>query len=734
MKYIKVVLLLVVFFFAVGCAVPKDVDSIESNFSFDQVPVASVEGKNAEISKSTYNRMVGDILYYIDSKWDEEEKKLKNISVYRLQRGSEESEILTDLGDAELISFFADETKAVYCFYTESEEETEKFYLRKMNQDKEVAYDVEVSYEGISGGEGPLVRIGTVAAGEADREGKVCLAGTQGDLYLFNEEGQIVRIEKAPWDGDTYNGSTCGLVNAGENGIYTWMLNGKKVSLQKVNMDDGTIEKEIEVNVEGITNISLTIYSGYDRGIFIADSNSLWSYLPSKGVLEYILDWGDSTVGLRQYIIDAISTLEDGSLYVAAHKPSQDVELVHIFNKDVSEIPETSERQIVTIGVLKHLMTGKSSLVILKNGIEAYERKTEYQVELHPYDSVFDLEMDLIRGEGPDLICLGESGVDAEILAAKGVLEDLEPYFEVSDTVKMDDLLPAVQEAGMIDEKFRCVHYDFWLSGLLVKKGVTDNGSWTAEDYIRLGEENPGIRLTWTGNDRDWYRTSVLENLIKWDRGHYVDWIEKKCCFDSDDFISLVERINNLEIQRNDEEYNTSKEAYMNRVFQGEELTGRWSISKPSQLVDYIEAMEEEFASLELAGYPTWEKEPFYKLDSEAPLGINSASLNKEAAWGLVEILLSEEFQKEVKGNIPVRQDAFYAFYDKDYYGKTILSEEGKERFCYLVEHAHWTTISYTDKILNIVGEEVAPVWAGDRTAKQAADIIQNRVSVYLNE
>ena len=114
-------------------------------------------------------------------------------------------------------------------------------------------------------------------------------------------------------------------------------------------------------------------------------------------------------------------------------------------------------------------------------------------------------------------------------------------------------------------------------------------------------------------------------------------------------------------------------------------------------------------------------------------LGLNSASTKKEAAWRFLEVLLSKDFQEKIE-IIPARQDVFEIFIDKEFYNKTVLSEEGKELLRYLVEHAHWEAGAYTDKIIDIIHEEVAPVWAGDRTAEQAADIIQNRVSVYMSE
>ncbi|MCI8529779.1 MAG: carbohydrate ABC transporter substrate-binding protein, partial [Lachnospiraceae bacterium] len=478
---------------------------------------------------------------------------------------------------------------------------------------------------------------------------------------------------------------------------------------------------------------TLTLYNGYDHGILIDDSDSLWCYLPGQGAPEHILNWGDSTIGLKQYTIDAIGVLENKSLYIAAHRPSQDITLVNISNKDALEITETPEIQVVTVGILKQYE--KVMELSLNKEIEEYKEKTGHQAELCSYDSVLDLELALVRGEGPDIICLGLFGLDADILAAKGVLEDLEPYFEMSSNLKMEDLLLAVREAGTINEKFRCVIESFAISGALVKEGITDNGSWTVEDYIKLGEENPDIPLSLAyGSNKDWYRTSVLDYILEWNRMWYVDWKEKKCYFDSVNFVSLLERISRLEIHWNEnEDYGVKKEDYMERVFQQQELVGEWSVGDPSSFVYYMEAMDTEYGSLELAGYPSQEKGPYCRLKAIMSLGINSASLNKDRAWQFLAFLLSEDHQKEISSNIPVRSDSFENFLNTEKNG-VCLSENEKELFRYLVEHAHWKANSLTDKILSIIHEEVAPVWAGDRTAEQAANIIQNRVSVYLNE
>ena len=41
---------------------------------------------------------------------------------------------------------------------------------------------------------------------------------------------------------------------------------------------------------------------------------------------------------------------------------------------------------------------------------------------------------------------------------------------------------------------------------------------------------------------------------------------------------------------------------------------------------------------------------------------------------------------------------------------------------------------AYNDALLKIVSEEAAPYFAGQKSAKEVADIIQSRVQIYVNE
>ena len=88
--------------------------------------------------------------------------------------------------------------------------------------------------------------------------------------------------------------------------------------------------------------------------------------------------------------------------------------------------------------------------------VRLYNRQSkEYRVELVTYersanlsknDLVGELELQLMRGEGPDIMELTSMYVDT--LADKGAFEDLTSYYQTSDKVKKEDLLGCVRKSG----------------------------------------------------------------------------------------------------------------------------------------------------------------------------------------------------------------------------------------------------------------------------------------------
>lgn len=72
--------------------------------------------------------------------------------------------------------------------------------------------------------------------------------------------------------------------------------------------------------------------------------------------------------------------------------------------------------------------------------------QNDYKVKVQRYESTDAMFLDLVRGQGCDLLAL--SPTDLTILADKGGLENLAPYLDKSEKVSREDLFDAVVEAG----------------------------------------------------------------------------------------------------------------------------------------------------------------------------------------------------------------------------------------------------------------------------------------------
>lgn len=747
----KVVLLFVLLLFITGCAKQEDTkkeevtaDSLESGLE-EKVAVALWEDSNLKLKYS--EQLIGDTLYYLDTKWDEENQELMQASIFRKERNKQEAEEILKITEGKYIVYLVDEAENIYCIYAKEEENNRNYYIKKIKKDGEVIFEQLIQYQGAAWENLEAEQKENIISAEVNTNGEICLVNPYGDLFLFDASGQLLCISNASWEESTYYGARCGLLNMGKEGIFTYFINGKEVSLQKIDMSNGKLEAEFKLQVGQQNGTTLEIYNGYNMGAFISDSKILWRYNSAEKKLEEILNLGNSNVNLQDYMIDTIGVLKEENLYIKAHKTSDNVTFVEINYKDKSEV---AQKQIITMAMIERESVTYSSSntpipempTELEQMISAFNRQSEeYQVELYPYSSYFDMTTDLLQGKGPDLLSL--SDMDISVLANKGVLTDLLPYFEKSDIISKEDLLPSILNAWTINNKIVCVFPNFGINGFYVEKGRTKEGGWTPEEFVALGEDYPGAMLE--ENNITYYYSTIFHDIIQADLENYLDWEKKECYFNSDRFISLLERVKNLSepklsrpkvTKETMEEYFAWKQAELERFYNKEQLTVGFGLNSVSNFADNIE----DIGSIgELAGYPNQSGKPYYNINPgiDSTFGINSVSECKEGAWTFLEYLLSKEYQF-MSTSFPVRQDAFDHHIElKEMYNgykKIDLSEEEKDYIRNLVAHAYWAGASSVNDVFVIISEETRPVWSGEKTAAEAADIIQKRVSIFMNE
>lgn len=109
-------------------------------------------------------------------------------------------------------------------------------------------------------------------------------------------------------------------------------------------------------------------------------------------------------------------------------------------------------------------------------------------------------------------------------------------------------------------------------------------------------------------------------------------------------------------------------------------------------------------------------------------------SQHDDLAWSFIERLLDYSFQRNCLGMyFPARKDVLidiiesYEGIDPDFnsnYGDSVYQ---------MIENTSNRTI-YDSPVVSIIMEEADAFLVGDKSAEAVADIIQNRVSIYLSE
>ncbi len=710
--------------------------SPEPVFASDEyMSVASWDVSGIDLHAS--HKLMGDTLYYMTGEWDPGEYGYTDASLCRRRRGSaEETLVHLDDRDAKLILYLVDESGNLCYLHSRQNGREKEYYWTWLSPQGEALCETAIDMPTGKKEQEALGRLGNSFAGEIDRDGRIAVANLDGDLYLFDREGQLSATGKTDWDENSYSVLEYGMVNAGGQGICLYHINGGSVSLQQIDMSNGALKDFPEIKVDSRSTYTLELYSGYDRGIYILDDNTLWQYSFSDKVPAAILNWNDSSVNMKGYGIDALGLLPEGRLYLLVHQPGDPAALAEISFRNREEVPEKRTITICVSGI------SADNLAAATNSFN--RQSTDYQIEfllledLEDYNSLYN---SLLKGEGPDIFDVNSVGIPN--FAAKGIFEDLTPYFEKSEVVQKSDIIPSILDTWTMNGKTVCIFPSFSIKGFLVQKGTTRQGVWTPDEYLRLAEDHPDSLLT--ADDPAFFHNEVFYNCIYADLPSYADWQTGECHLNNEEFVSMIERILRLEPPELTKESITASDGKVytfsvsvigqdeNDFYNGLLLTKGMTLYN---LVNYRNILEfSDFA--EIAGYPSNGGEPWYDMWVDTPLAINSASRVKDGAWEFLEFLLSEAYQ-DSQNSFPVRRDSFDKYLTRTEFnrGRDIvnLTEEDREALRELVAGLHWSGNAIGRDMLPLITEEIEAVWAGDKTPKAAADIMQNRVSLFLSE
>lgn len=535
-------------------------------------------------------------------------------------------------------------------------------------------------------------------------------------------------------------------------------------------------------------NETFTGNSDYD--FFGSDESGILGVNAKDGTVTRVLSWLDSDLSPDN--IGHVAAMENGDFLVYNQNwETNSSELIRLVK---TENDPSKEKKIITLATLNMDSEMRTLISDFNKSSSEYRIKVTDYSEYNTGDDytagITKLNTEIIAGRVPDIIAVGYF-MPIDQYAAKGILEDLTPYIErdLGKDALVEDFFKTLRDDnGKLYEAYPA----FTMQTLVgLRSVVGDEADWSfkklQEAFATLPE---GASIV-----GDYYsRTSALYMFLYSNMDKFVNWETGKCTFDSQDFIDLLETVKTFPADE-DIKSNDGETAYVSD--QVKVLTGKQLLSNANaySLTDFRANTFYAYGKddISFVGYPGTGA-----AFSAGGMGyaISAKSENKEAAWQFVSRILTEDYQNGqnkygyyngfptnkavfdkmmeaeatptfdenapisstyVVGNNGTSSDGGLSEREPYYSGATndkgvheqpkttygfggdftvevyAMTEQEKEVVLDLLKNTT-TFMRYDSSLSDIINEEIQPFFKGEKSAADAAKMIQSRATIYVNE
>ncbi len=470
----------------------------------------------------------------------------------------------------------------------------------------------------------------------------------------------------------------------------------------------------------------------------LADVSGIWTGV-GDAPLKKILSFAEKGYTLEEILL--LIPEEDGSLSLVVSFEGK----LYMLNAEQTESAEKQEITLVSYG------SG-----VLENVAAAFNRRSDqyYVTLVDPGDApdreayLQNLQMEMTAGRGPDLVSPWIIGFDES--GANGYLEPLDDVIE-----DPSEYWSACLESGRSDGVLYCVPYCVSLSFLVASEALAgDLESWNLEQMMTAVRNSPAETLEVNMDGMD---IVLRYGLMTPDNPQFIDYEAGISHLTEQPFLEFLEFAKDY----SDELYYTTADPrnyYVEAADyyrEGRIAVHHLTLNTPGDLLFATACFQDQEA---LIGWPSAQGRGVSMNASSLCLNANSSC--KEGAKEFLCYLVSAEGQLRFVQNysnmdddivfscrMDVTEEALNAYQENPSVKKnsftrktwgvdyTIapLNEEQIAQFWALFEDAK-PEFSWPSEIYDMACEELAPYFAGDCTAEDAAAKLDNRMQLYLDE
>ena len=510
--------------------------------------------------------------------------------------------------------------------------------------------------------------------------------------------------------------------------------------------DDGgfalyTVDKQGRFSSEKLMNLGFTRMSGGEErySLYLSDGSSLYGYDFASDSLSKLLSWASSGMPAGNAVLETgeADFLCLGSLSTAEASP-----LLRLKKTDLD--PNGGENGPVTLSLAT--LDGASASRFLGDLINTWNREhPECLVEIRDYSvyaedsdpSVAQLRLltDIASGNAPDMYDFSAFRFDRSnwtepfsvgVLARRGLLENIYPYIDADESLSREDFLENIHAALEFDGKlYEIVKNVSLLTGCgSVQELGDDPKRWTYEGLNAVLAKSDRARVIFCNATLS---DDLLEVLVSASGDKLVDWGAGACYFDSDYFIDILETVKaqrdaRIEIELNEAWHMDTNAALL--VLYGDSTL---NITSPYWTFGPDGYRHVGLPELGPVVSPT------------ISCGISSLSAHKQECWDFLKglytgssYLSAAVYKDKLRENMEFRLS--------EYVDRMATEGMTEAQYAEYVEqtHALLSTVQYVyrydPQIWQIVCGEAEAYFAGQRSAEEAAALIQSRVNIYMGE